>query len=48
MSRRQVRNTMYKSSLMPLESIFSENIKTMDTEQRSEDGAGSDEEPIET
>lgn len=31
---------------MPLESIFSENIKTMDTEFRSEDGAGSDEEPV--
>ena len=37
---------MYKSSLMPLESIYSENVKTMDTECRSEDGAGSDEEAV--
>ena len=44
MTKRTIRNTMYKSTLMPLESIYSENVKTMDTDFRSEDGAGSDEE----
>jgi hypothetical protein len=33
---------------MPLESIYSENVKTMDTEFRSEDGAGSDEDPVDS
>lgn len=33
---------------MPLESLYSENVKTMDTELRSEDGAGSDEEPVDS